>query len=136
MDNKNLVTPRRDAKRPSWTRTLDVILRTAHVAVTSVLFGGAVCEIPLDRLHSWNKLVIATGCALVASEVYHCRHWPYQIRGILGILHLGLLGVVHWRPELAVPVLTVVLVLGMLGSHMPKSIRYWSVLHRRVVPAG
>ncbi len=133
MSNNNPEAPKFKNKRPLWTRGLDVVLRTAHVAVTSVLFGGAVCEASLDQLMPWHSLAIFTGCALVLSEIYHSRHWLYQGRGAMVIIHVGLLGIIHIRPDLMVPVLLAVLVFGMVGSHMPKSYRYWSFIHGRVM---
>jgi ABC-type transporter Mla maintaining outer membrane lipid asymmetry permease subunit MlaE len=133
MIDSNTTISEKRKKRPAWTRTLDVILRTAHVLATSALFGGAVYGIPLSRLFSWYYLTIATGCTLIASEVYHNRHWPYQGRGIMVFIHVGLLGLIRLRPDLLVPVLTAVLVFGMVGSHMTKNLRYWSFVHGRVV---
>ncbi len=133
MINGNIAVPEKKNKRPAWTRSVDVVLRTAHVAVTSVLFGGAVCGVPFYQLFLWHYLAIGTGCTLIASEVYHSRHWPYQGRGVMAIIHVGLLGLIHLRPDLLVPVLTTVLVFGMVGSHMPKNLRYWSFVHGRVV---
>jgi hypothetical protein len=120
-------------KRPGWTRTVDLVLRTAHVAVTSVLFGGAVLGVPLSGLFSWRYLAVGTGCGLIASEVYHSRHWLYQGRGVLALVHFGLLGLIYLRHDLLVPILTVVLVFGMVGSHMPKKLRHWSFVHGRVM---
>jgi hypothetical protein len=51
----------------------------------------------------------------------------------MAIIHVGLLGLIHLHPDLLVPVLTAVLVFGMVGSHMPKNLRYWSFVHRRVL---
>ncbi|MEI8356768.1 MAG: hypothetical protein WCG31_11880, partial [Deltaproteobacteria bacterium] len=70
---------------------------------------------------------------LIISEVYHCRHWLYQGRGVMALTHVGLLGIIHYRQDLMIPVLTAVLACGCIGSHMPKSLRYWSFLHGRVV---
>jgi hypothetical protein len=120
-------------RRPLWTRWLDVVLRTAHVGVMSVLFGAAVCDAGLSGLFLWHHLTIATGCALVVSEIYHSRHWLYQGRGIMALTHIGLLGLIHLRPDLMTPILTAVLAFGMVGSHMPKSFRYWSFIHGKVL---
>ena len=133
MITSTITVPEKRNKRPAWTRSIDVVLRTVHVAVTSVLFGGAVCDVPFYQLFTWHHLAIGTGCALIASEIYHCRHWPYQGRGVMAIIHVGLLGLIHIRPDLLVPILTVVLVFGMVGSHMPKKLRYWSFVHGRVM---
>jgi hypothetical protein len=119
--------------RPLWTRWLDVLLRTAHVGAMSVLFGAAVCGVGFCNLFMWHNLTIATGSALVASEIYHSRHWFYQGRGIMALTHIGLLGLIHLHPELMTSVLTAVLAFGMVGSHMPKSFRYWSFVHGRVM---
>ena len=120
-------------KRPAWTRALDILLRCAHVLVISVLFGGAVYQIPFDQLVPWKALVIASGSALILSEVFYDHYWPTQGRGIMVVIHAGLFGLVYFRPGLAVPCLLAALVLGMLGSHMPKRFRHWSFLHRRVI---
>jgi hypothetical protein len=133
INNDNAAVTEKKTKRPAWSRSVDIVLRTAHVAVTSVLFGGAVCGIPFIQLMPWHHLAILTGCALIASEIYHCRHWLYQGRGVMVLIHVGLLGIIHVRPDLMAPVLAAVLVFGMVGSHMPKSLRYWSFVHGRVV---
>ena len=133
MIDSTITIPGKRNKRPAWTRTLDVALRTAHVAVTSVVFGGAVYGIPFRQLSSWFHLATATGCALIVSEVYHWPHWPYQGRGVMGLIHIGLLVIIYVRPDVLVPVLIMVLVFGMVGSHMPKKLRYWSFIHRRLL---
>lgn len=133
MIDGNSTIPEKKHKRPAWTRHLDVVLRTAHVAVASVVFGGAVLDIPLGLVLPWYYLTFGTGCALIISEYYHSYHWPYQGRGAMVVVHVGVLGAIHLRPDWAVPALSVALIFGMVGSHMPKRFRYWSFIHRRVV---
>lgn len=133
MQIGDIPSPEKKYKRPAWSRHMDVILRTAHVAVTSVVFGGAVFAVPAQRLFSWYYLTIATGIGLIASEVYHSYHWPYQGRGAMVLIHVGVLGLIHIRPDLATPVLAIALVFGMVGSHMPKRFRYWSFVHKRII---
>ena len=118
-------------RRPLWTRYLDIALRTAHVLVISVLFGGTVFRIPTDQLAPFQRLAIATGVALIGSEIFHRPHWPTQIRGVMVFIHAGLLGLVILRPDLAVIWLSTALVIGMAGSHLPKRIRHWSYVLRR-----
>jgi TctA family transporter len=124
--------PEKQNQRPAWTRYLDILLRSAHVLVISALFGGAVFQIPFDRLLPWRYLAAATGIVLIASEVAHRRYWQYQARGLMVYIHAGLFGLVVFRPGLAVPCLLAALIVGMFGSHMPKRLRYWSFLHGRV----
>ena len=99
--------------------------------VISILFGGAVFKIPFTQLAPWRALILASGVALILSEIFYDRHWPIQGRGILVYLHAGLFGLVYLRPGLAVPCLLAAIVLGMLGSHMPRRFRHWSFLQRR-----
>jgi hypothetical protein len=131
MDQNETISVRPN-RRPVWTRLLDIILRTAHVLVISVLFGGAVLKFPPAGLVHWQYLALASGGALILSELLHGRHWPYQGRGVMVFIHVGLFSLVGLRPDLALPCLLAALVVGMLGSHMPKRLRYWSFVHRQV----
>jgi hypothetical protein len=118
-------------KRPSWTRVVDITLRTAHVLVISLLFGGAVFRIPFEQLLPLQRFAIVTGGALIVSEIFHRPHWPTQIRGVMVFIHAGLLGLAIIRPDLAILCLLSALVIGMVGSHLPKRIRHWSYTLRR-----
>ncbi|MFH0974578.1 MAG: hypothetical protein V1874_02205 [Spirochaetota bacterium] len=120
-------------KYPVWNRIMDIVFRTIHVGVISILFGGMVFGVPHQRLVIWGYLVIITGFFLVASEIYHRLHWINQIRGIMVILHAGLFGVLHFYPDLAIPFLTGAIIFGMAGSHMPKRFRCYSLLHKRML---
>jgi TctA family transporter len=131
MTENNLSSSGLQSRRPSWTRFLDIALRTAHVLVISVLFGGAVFRIPVDQLVPWQHLAMATGVMLIVSEIIHHTHWPTQIRGLMVFIHAGLLGLAILRPDLAVIFLLSSLVFGLVGSHLPKKIRYWSFFLRR-----
>ena len=119
--------------RPGLIRTLEILLRTAHIGTTGILFGGAVYAIPFARLVTWHQMAIATGSGLALWEMSHSRHWPYQVRGVMVIAHVGLLGLIFLYPEQRALVLAIVLVLGSVGSHMPRDIRHWSFVHSRGV---
>lgn len=125
---------KKEKKRlPGWVKGVDLSLRSCHIGVTAVLFGGVVWGVSFTQLLPWHHLAIATGSALVVAGVCQCRHWPYQVRGVMATGHVGLLGVVHFWPELMAPILTAVLVLGVVGSNMPGYIRHWSIIHGRRV---
>jgi hypothetical protein len=132
MSENNLSISGKQTKRPIWIRFVDIALRTAHVLVISVLFGGSVFRIPADQLVPWQRLAMTTGVMLIVSEIIHHTHWPTQIRGLMVFIHAGLLGLAIFRPDLAVLFLSASLVLGLVGSHLPKKIRYWSFVLRRV----
>lgn len=120
-------------KRSGWNKVIDMILRSFHIGTASVLFGGFVWTVPYARLASWHQLTIATGSALIIFNIYRCRHWPYQGRGLAAALHVSLLWLVHAWPASTTPVLIAVLAVGVVGSHMPAFLRHWSLVHRRVL---
>jgi hypothetical protein len=132
MHDINVPISEKQNQRPAWMRWLDVVLRAAHVLVISVLFGGTFFKIPVEALLRWRQLAIATGCALIVSEVFHSRHWPYQGRGVMVFIHVGLFSLACLQPRLAIACLVAALAVGMLGSHMPKKLRHWSFIHGRV----
>ncbi|HTF99731.1 MAG TPA: hypothetical protein VK654_03985 [Nitrospirota bacterium] len=133
MNTNDAPPQEQNSSRPMGTRTLDLILRSAHVAVTSAVFGAAVFEVPVCRLISWNYAAIGTGSALIVLAILHSRHWPYQVRGVTAIIHIALLGLLFLRPDLRALILALVLVSGMIGSHLPKKYRHWSFVHKRVM---
>ena len=124
---------RASRKRAAWTRWLDLALRSAHVVVTSVLMGAAVFAVPYPQTKGWAVWATVTGCGLIASEVYHRPWWFCQGRGVMVLIHVGLVGLIHLRPDWQAPILAAVIAVGMVGSHMPKRYRYWSFVHRRVM---
>jgi hypothetical protein len=110
---------------------VDLALRSCHIGTSSVLFGGLVLAIPFARLSTWHGLAIATGSALIIFNISKCRHWPYQGRGVMAWLHVGLIGLIHlWQVQM-IPILATALAVGVIGSHMPGFLRHWSFVHRR-----
>ncbi len=116
-------------RRPGWVQALDLILRTWHIGVTSVLFGGVVCAVSFAQLFTWHHLAIVSGAALIISRLCQSRHWLYQVRGVIALTHVGLLGIVHIFPEYSMSILTTVLILGVFAANLPGHIKKWSLLH-------
>ncbi len=121
------------SRRPGWMRALDIVVRTGHIGVAGILFGGFLFDVPFSQLLLWHNLTIATGCGLLILELRHSLNWPHQLRGVMGILHIAPLVYIHFRPDLAVPLLCTMLAFGGVGSHMPRRFRHWSLAYRRVV---
>lgn len=114
-------------------RWLSIIVRTGHIGVTAVFFGGCVLHVPSSHLGIWHHLTIATGIALLLLELLHDRRWPYQGNGLLGILHIMLGVMIHLWPALTVPLLWTIVVTGSVGSHMPRRFRHWSILQGKEI---
>lgn len=106
-------------------------MRTIHIATTGVLFGGAVFAIPFSRLIDWHQGAVASGVALVLLGIQQSRHWPHQLRGVLVMAHVAILGLARLCPEYRAQIVATALVIGVVVSHMPGGIRHWSLLHGR-----
>ncbi|HJV65254.1 MAG TPA: hypothetical protein VJ550_05950 [Geomonas sp.] len=121
---------KRKKRRSPWSKFSDLVFRVGHVAVGGILFGGLFWQVPFSNLLLWHKLTIATGLLLIACGIAGSRHWIYQGRGILALLHLALVWLVHSGRGPMTTALMAVLVSGVVGSHLPGNIRHWSVVHR------
>jgi hypothetical protein len=113
-------------------RAIGIALRTAHLGTVALLVGGAFA-LPGSHRPLWGVLVLATGLGLLVSEASHSRHWIYQGRGLLTLAHVAVLGAIPLAPRLAPAALLLALAIGSVGSHLPGSLRKWSLRHRRVL---
>jgi len=114
-------------------RLAAVAFRAAHLGAMSMLVGGRFFAVPAPSLRLWQLLTAVTGVALLLTEVSHSRHWIYQARGVTTVAHVGVLGLKHVAPALAVAGTVAALLIGAVGSHLPRSLRKWSFRHGRVL---
>ena len=114
-------------------RAWRMLLRTAHLVAFGALYGGHVYSIPETRLQGALIATVATGGALMAFEIYRAPIWLVQVRGVATMAKILLVAVAGAIPQLAVPLLTLVIAIGALSSHMPGRWRYHSLRHGRVV---
>lgn len=121
-----------NSKRPGWSRALDILLRTGHIGVVGVLLGGAIFQAPLPQLHHYAWLAVATGLGLVATELHHSLRWPHEGRGLLALSHMLPLVLLHLWPALCIEMLWLALVIGAIGSHVPRTWRHWSLVYGKV----
>ncbi len=127
-------TTQNDKKhRPGWIRALDILMRAVHIAAGGVLFGGAVFAVPFSGLIPWHQGVVASGSVLVLLGINQSRHWVYQVRGILIIVHVAILWLAHPWPGYRPQIVATALVIGVIVSHMPGNLRHWSLRHGRTI---
>ena len=127
QENRN--TARGQGKQPSGgMRWLGILVRTGHIGVASVFFGGCALQVPFVQLALWHHLTIATGSGLLILEWHHDPRWPHRGKGLLAILHACLGGFIHFWPDSTAPLLWGILITGGIGSHMPRRFRHWSIL--------
>jgi hypothetical protein len=114
-------------------RALRTTLRTAHLIAFAALYGGHVYGVTPDGLRPALLATLATGGALMGLEVYRAPVWLVQIRGLatFGKILLVASVALWWEARLAL--LTLVLVVGSVTSHMPSRWRYYSLVQGRTV---
>lgn len=115
-------------KRGGLSRAIDIALRSVHIGMAGVLLGAVVFRQPSETIHFWAWWTIATGSGLVASELYHTWRWIYQGGGVLAMLHIGCAAILHVWQHYAVHLLWAALIIGAVGSHMPRKLRHWSFM--------
>jgi hypothetical protein len=115
----------------SGARAVALALRTTHLGGMAVVVGGLQLGVPAATLRSWIVLTAVSGAGLLVSEMSHSRHWAYQGRGLAATAHVAALALlaVGWGSAAT----WLALVLGAVGSHLPKKLRKWSFRHRAVV---
>jgi hypothetical protein len=123
-----------DAPRASAERLAGITVRTAHIIVTSIYVGGRLWDVPTEKLRVWRYLTTATGVMLLISEAGHSRNWPHQGRGLTTMAHIGALLPGHLDPKLAKASPVAAMLIGSVGSHLPRSLRKWSVVRGKVMP--
>jgi hypothetical protein len=123
-----------DAPQVSAERLAGICARTAHILVTSIYLGGRLWDVPAEKLRIWRYLTTVTGVALLVSEARHSRNWPHQGRGLSTMTHVGVLVPGHLSPRLAKAAPVAAMLIGSVGSHLPRSLRKWSLLRGRVMP--
>jgi hypothetical protein len=124
------VTGRQARAALSLPRAVGIALRTAHLGAMTVLAGGAWGGLPTDQLRGALAATAMSGLLLLVSEASHSRHWVYQGRGLFTLAHLGAAALAGGAGAAA---LMAALVIGAVGSHLPKGLRSWSLRHRAVV---
>ena len=121
------------ATRIGRRRSIDIAVRTAHIGAMALVVGGLHFEAASASLRPWHLLTVLTGVALLASEASHSRHWVYQARGLVSLAHVAAVAAIVVAPGVARVAIAAALVIGSIGSHLPRSVRKWSLRHRRIV---
>lgn len=114
-------------------RALRIALRTAHIGAMGVLLGGHAFDVTPERLKVSLWLAIGTGLALAAVEAGPRLRWFHQGSGVMTFAKVALLCAVPLAWDYRLPILLAVVVVGSVGSHMPRRFRHYSVLHGRVI---
>lgn len=126
--------PERSFPAERWVR---IGLRTAHLASMAAYVGGSLFDVSADRLAPALWLTVATGALFALLEMVGTLTWLFELRGIMTLMKIGLVGLISLLPAARQALLLLALAVGSVSSHMPARYRYFSVLtgsqarHRR-----
>jgi len=116
-------------------RAWSILFRTLHLLAISILVGGHAFNAPADRLLPMLYLAIASGAGMAFIEAYPNWRALFQGWGILLFVKLALICAVPFAWSHRFAILVAVLVIGSVGSHMPKRLRHsWYLFGPLVAP--
>ncbi|MBS1270438.1 MAG: hypothetical protein MAG794_01394 [Gammaproteobacteria bacterium] len=105
-------------------RLLRAALRAGHILGAGVLIGAYLFEQSPSVQAYWLLFAAASGVALFATDLHATCAILFEWRGLAVLLKLGLLFAVRWMPGFEVYILTVVLAIGAVSSHLSREFRH------------
>jgi len=111
-------------------RWVNITLRTLHLIGVAGLGGAYLYAAPQALWQPYLWLTLFSGIGLVAISLYATALWLLQLRGLVILLKLALLGLMLWWPGFDLPLGMLVIVLSSVIAHAPGDIRYYSPWHR------
>ena len=114
-------------------RLLRTSLRTAHLIAFGAYYGAHVFDIAPERLGLALVAVALSGVLFVAFEIFSAPVWLVQVRGVATAVKIVLFVCIPLFWDQRVALLTLIVVIGSVVSHMPASLRYYSLAHGRMV---
>ncbi|MBD1401821.1 hypothetical protein [Pelovirga terrestris] len=114
----------------SVRRLTKVVVRTLHLIGMAGMFGAAMDGASEP---TYFYLAMISGVVLVGMEAYSGWIWFVQLRGVAVYVKLLLLALLHVALQHAIVILIGVIAISGFMSHAPGWIRYYSLLHRKVV---
>jgi len=112
-------------------RLLKIALRAAHVLCASLCLGAYAFGAP-DRA-TWLAAAIVSGCLILALDLHESAAFLFQVRG--AVLATKIIALA-FLPQGGAWVLAAIVLLSVLSSHAPSSVRHRLVLGRGRVRAA
>ncbi len=113
-----------------FRRGVRIALRTAHIFTSGVLLGGYIFDEPATVLEPWLWSSVITGLLLFAVDLYATLVILFELHAIAVIVKIILLALVFVVWEHRVSLLTIILVVGAITSHMPGRFRHKLIFFR------
>lgn len=104
------------------------VLRTVHILTTGVLLGGHIFNQPTAILELWFFTAISSGLLLMLTDLHASAAILLEFRGLVAVVKIALVCLIPFFWEQRIFLLILVLVIGVVTSHMSGKIR-----HRRLL---
>lgn len=130
MSVKALLFPRH-SRTFSGKRWFNISLRTMHLIGVAGLGGAYLYDAPRELWQPYLWLSLGSGFAMVLLSLFSNGVWLLQLRGVLILFKLALLGVMLWLPGFNLQLGMAVIVLSSVIAHAPGNVRYHSLWHGR-----
>jgi hypothetical protein len=119
-----------DAK-PTWSRLLQVALRSVHIAAMGLVLGGIYLGGDFQRLRGAILATVASGALLAAVDLAKGSSVLRQGSGAMLLLKLALLGLGNLFPGARLQWYLAATLAASVGSHMPGAWRHFQLLKDR-----
>jgi len=117
-----------DIKR--WSK---ISLRTLHLLALAGVGGGVLFGLDKGLWINYWWLAMASGALMMLMDMISNPVWLVQIRGVVIFVKLIMLAVLGLYPQWDSLILAVIIVISAVISHAPGKLRYYSILHGRVI---
>ena len=114
-------------------RAVKVAARTVHIVAMALVLGGVAYGVSEATMSTAIVLTLASGLLLLGMDLWKGGAFLTQGHGVAVLLKLALLGTGLSIPAARFGCYLAATAVASIGSHMPRTWRHWSFLHRRVI---
>ncbi|MEH6464264.1 MAG: hypothetical protein V7771_10175 [Shewanella psychromarinicola] len=108
-------------------------LRALHIIGVVGSGGGMIFNLELSLWFNYWLIAITSGVLLVSWEIIRDWRWLIQLKGVLTLLKVILLGLFIQLSECKSELVIFIILLSVIVSHGPAGLRHYSILHRKVI---
>ena len=128
-DKQSVIPWPRAARTIPYARYWNIFFRTLHLVAISILVGGHAFGASAHQLRPLLFGAIVTGAGMIVVDAYPAFQFWHQGWGLFTLFKLALLCVIPFAWSYRLPILIAVIVIGSVGSHIPKKFRHYSLIY-------
>lgn len=112
-------------------RWLKIALRTGHLLGLAGVGAVFLFDQAVPGSQYYLYLLVITGLAMIALDVWSNGIWIYQLRGQAIIVKLLLFGIMIAQSDQSSIWFIIIVILSGVISHAPGDLRYYSIIHKK-----